>query len=85
MMKSNIFLIAALLAGSMAFTACEDFLDQKNTADLNQGTRLSRLPSIRYIIMCGGLSMKKHIMLLETDVPITLQHSIQSISNTMEI
>ena len=22
----------------MAFTACEDFLDQKNTTDLNQGT-----------------------------------------------
>lgn len=38
MMKSNIFLIATLLAGSMAFTACEDFLDQKNTTDLNQGT-----------------------------------------------
>lgn len=32
------YLLLAVLAGSVSLTSCEDFLDQKNTHDLNQGT-----------------------------------------------
>lgn len=32
------YLLLVVLAGSVSLTSCEDFLDQKNTHDLNQGT-----------------------------------------------
>ena len=34
----NKYLLLAILTGSISLTGCEDFLDQKNTHDLNQET-----------------------------------------------
>ena len=85
-MKTKYIISTIALTGVLALTGCEDFLEQKNTHDLNQQTFFDSEAALRaataplYNYVWAGFNGQSSIMEWAMDVPTTSPPNIPTTS-----